>query len=114
MGLLGRALTTVLALALVHTQHTVEGAYNIGRAITDITGPASEANLMGYAVPGQVRGGREVGGGGAGRGGRQNGGWGRGGGGGGRRGKGGAGCYRLAGQLQTHTRECPPPAFMQT
>lgn len=46
----------MLALAAT-SQHAVEGAYNIGRAIRDITGPASEANLMGYAVPGQLAGG---------------------------------------------------------
>ena len=32
-------------------------ALKIGRGIADMTGPASEVNLMGYAAPGQVAGG---------------------------------------------------------
>ena len=42
MGIMGRSLAMVLALAAYNTKHAVEGAFNIGRAITDITGPASE------------------------------------------------------------------------
>ena len=45
-----------IALALF-ALHSYASAFKVGRGIADMTGPAAEVNLMGYANPAQVAGG---------------------------------------------------------